>query len=166
MSYGKKSLLNIIDENYNYHTLKPMREKLIFKRLLLKLTTESTFISNIKYDKQTDGCTMVGPLSVVSFDIYMKNLRKTLLTSRKQKYFIDEMFTRCKTNVLDQSLEFLNNYHPNIKFTCEINPEKFLNIKICCNNSLITTKVHRKVTKLTPDWFSSIPKKCHSRRFV
>ena len=50
--------------------------KLIFKRLLLKLITESTFIFNIKYYKQTDGCTMGGPLSVVFSDIYLTKLEK------------------------------------------------------------------------------------------
>lgn len=68
------------------------------------------------------------------------------------------MITRFKTNFPDQLLEFLNNYHPNITLTCEINLEKFLNTKICFSNSLITNKVHRKYTKPTPDWFSSIPK--------
>ena len=54
--------------------MKPMCSKLVFKRLLLKLTTESTFIFNTKYYKQTDGCTMGGPLLVVFSDIYMIKL--------------------------------------------------------------------------------------------
>ena len=45
----------ILAEIYDHHWLKPMCNILIFKWLLLKLTTESTFIFNIKY-KQTAGC--------------------------------------------------------------------------------------------------------------
>ena len=36
---------------------------------------------------------------------------------------------------------------------------KFLDTKICYNNSSITTKLHQRVTKLTPYWSSSIPKR-------
>ena len=45
------------------------------------------------------------------------------------------------TSSFEQLLEFLNNYHPNIKLTYEINPEKFLDTKICYNNSSFTSKV-------------------------
>ena len=131
-----------------------MSSKLIFKRLLLKLTTESTFIFNIKYYKQTDRCTMEGPLSVVFSDIYMTKLEKdAVLPPRKPKLYkclVENISTGRKTSVPDQLLEFLNNYHPNIKLTHEINPEKFLDAKICYKNSSVTTKVHRRFTKLTP----------------
>ena len=118
-----------------------MYHKLIFKHLLLKLTTESTFIFNIKYYKQTDGCTMGGPLSVVFSDIYMTKPEKdTILPLRKPKLykpFVKDIFTIRKSNVLGQLLEFLNNYHPNIKLTYEINLETFLDTKIYYNNNPI-----------------------------
>ena len=63
-----------------------------------------------------------------------------------------------KTSVPDQLLEFLNNYYPSNILTYEINPEKFLDTKICYNNGSIATKVHRWVTKLAPHWSLSIPK--------
>ena len=140
-----------------------MRIKLIFKRLLLKLTTESTFIFNTKCYKQTDGSIMGGPLSVMFSDIYMTKIEKdAILPPRKPKLykrFVGDIFTRRKTNVPDQLLKFFNNYHPNIKLTYEINQVKFLDTKICYNNSSITTKVHRGVTKLTMQWSSGIPKR-------
>jgi len=37
----KETIDNIIDEIYNKQKLKPMCSKLIFKRLLMKLTTEA-----------------------------------------------------------------------------------------------------------------------------
>ena len=115
---------------------------------------------NKKYYQQTDGCTMGEPLSVVLSDICMAKLKKdAILPPRKPKLykrFVADIFTRRKTNIPDQLLEFLNNYHPNIKLTHEINPEKFHDTKMCYNNSSITTKVYRRVTKLTPPWPSSI----------
>ena len=44
------------------------------------------------------------------------------------------------TSLFDQLLVFLNNYYPNIKLTYEINPEKFLDTKICYNNSQLPPK--------------------------
>ena len=44
------------------------------------------------------------------------------------------------TSSFEQLLEFFNNYHPNIKLTYEINPEKFLDTKICYNNSQLPPK--------------------------
>ena len=83
---------------------------------------------------------------VVFSGIYMSKLEKdTILPPREPtlyKRFVDNIFARPETNVLDQSLEFLNNYHTNIKLKYKINPEKLLDTKISNNNSSITTKVH------------------------
>ena len=59
----------ILDQIYVQHKLKPICSKLIFKRLLIKLSTEVTFTFNSKFCRQTDGCTMGGPLSVTFSDI-------------------------------------------------------------------------------------------------
>ena len=159
----RETINYILAEIYNHQRLKPMCSKLIFKLPLLNLSTESTFIFILKYYKQTDGCTMGGPLSVAFSDIYMTKLEKdAILPTRKPKLytcFVDDIFTRQKTNVPDQLLEFFNNYHPNIKLTYEINPEKFLDTKKCYSNSSITTKVYRRATKLTSHLSSSIPKR-------
>ena len=153
----------ILKEIYTNHKIKPMCSKLIFKRLLLKLTTESTFIFNGKYYKQTDGCTMGGPLSVIFSDIFMTKMEKeALLPPLKPtfyKRFVDDIITRRKLNAPDKLLEFLNSYHPNIKLTCEISPNKFLDTKINNTNNVITTEVYRKKTKLTTHWSSCIPKR-------
>ena len=54
----RETINYILAEIYDHQKLKPMCIELIFKCLLLKLTTRSTFIFNIKYYKQTDGRTM------------------------------------------------------------------------------------------------------------
>ena len=81
VSYDVESLFtNIpVDETINYtinefyqkHKLPQICSKTIFKRLLVKLTTEVSFQFNYKHFKQTGGCIMGGPLSVTLSDIQM-----------------------------------------------------------------------------------------------
>ena len=61
----------IINEIYQKKKLPQICSKTIFKRLLYKLMTEVSFQFNYKLFKQTDGCTMGGPLSVTLSDIHM-----------------------------------------------------------------------------------------------
>ena len=53
----------IIKQIYVYKKLTPICSKQIFRRLLIKLTTECTFKFNNRFLKQVDGCTMGGTLS-------------------------------------------------------------------------------------------------------
>ena len=64
-----KSAEHIVNEIYVENKLPKLCSKLIFKRLLLKLTTENTFMINSNLYKQVDGCSMGGVLSVIFFDI-------------------------------------------------------------------------------------------------
>ena len=66
----------ILDEIYIHKKLPKLCSRLIMKRLLLKLTTESTFIFQSNYFKQTDGWTMGGPLSVTFANIFLTKLQK------------------------------------------------------------------------------------------
>ena len=61
----------ILQEVYVKEKLSKISSKLIMKRLLLKLTTENTFMLNSNFYKQIDGCAMDGPLSLIFSDIYM-----------------------------------------------------------------------------------------------
>ena len=72
----KETINSIVAEIYDKHELKPLCSKLFFKRLLLKLTIECTFIFNTKCYKQTDGGAMGGPPLVVFFNAYMAKLEK------------------------------------------------------------------------------------------
>ena len=67
----------ILDEMYIKNKLPKICSKLIFKRLLLKLTIENTFMFTSEFYKQTDGCTMDGPLSVIFSDIYIYDQNRT-----------------------------------------------------------------------------------------
>ena len=61
----------IINEIYQKKKLPQICSKSIFKWLLYKLTTEVPFQFNYKLFKQTDGCTMGGPVSVTLSNIQM-----------------------------------------------------------------------------------------------
>ena len=87
VSYDVKSLFTnvpiqetidyILDEIYVKNKLHKICSKIIFKRLLLKLTTENTFMFTSNFYKQTDGCRMGGPLSVIFSDIYIYDQNRT-----------------------------------------------------------------------------------------
>ena len=152
----------IIDLICNQHKLPIICSKLIFRRLLLKLTTENTFIFQSKYYKQTDGCTMGGPLSVIFADIFMMKLEKHVVEPIKPafyKRYVDDVITRRKQNTTDTLFTKINNYHKNIKFTLESSPDKFLDTKIIYNDGHVKTEVHRKETKLPINWNSKVPKR-------
>ena len=96
--------------------------KLIFRRLLIKLVAEYTFIFNSKFLKQVNGCTMGGQLSVTFSDIYVVKLENDVVISSKPIFywkFVDDIYSRWKLgdNIL---FDQLNNYHPNIKLTIEV----------------------------------------------
>ena len=67
-------------------------------------------------------------------------------------YYADDIF--CLSNSLDYGkmfIRFLNNMHPNSKFTCEIGPQKIAfmdnQISLCSNNGLsFITSAYRKPT--------------------
>ena len=54
----KETIDYIIHKIYNEKLLKPICKKLIFKRLLYKLTTDCTIQSNQSFYKKVDGCAM------------------------------------------------------------------------------------------------------------
>ena len=66
----------ILDQMYNKKKLKPICPKLIFKHFL---ATEVTFTTNKKFFKQTDGCTMGGPLSVTFSDIFIIKMENDIV---------------------------------------------------------------------------------------
>ena len=75
----KETIAYIIKQIYEENKLPIICSKLIFRRLLMKLTTESTFIFQGNYYKQTDGCTMGGPLSVIFSDIFMTKMENEVV---------------------------------------------------------------------------------------
>ena len=70
MNIPLKESINYILEQIDVHNkLLIICSKLIFCRLLEKITTENSFQLNPKFFKQTDGCAMGSPLSVTLSDV-------------------------------------------------------------------------------------------------
>ena len=67
----EKTVNYIIDQIHVHIKLTAICSKLIFKALLIKLTTECTFKLNCRFLKQVNGCTIGGPLSLPFSDNYM-----------------------------------------------------------------------------------------------
>ena len=69
----------IVEQIYVQHKLKARCSELIFKCLLIKLSAEVTFTFNSKLCKQTDGCSMGGPLSATFSDICVLNMKRDVV---------------------------------------------------------------------------------------
>ena len=65
----KETIDYILEQIYVHNKLPMIRSKLIFRRLLEKITRENLFQLNSKFFKQTDGCVMGGPLSLLYYQI-------------------------------------------------------------------------------------------------
>ena len=95
--------------------------------------TENTFMFTSDFYKQTDGCTMGEPLSVIFSDIYMTKTEREVVNPSKPKFykrFVDEIINkRNKSQPDDLFQKFSNSHHPNIKYTVEVKPEIFLDTK-------------------------------------
>ena len=140
----------IINETYQKKKLPQICNKTIFKILLHKLMTVSVSISfqlNYKLFKQTEGCTMEGPLSVTH-------------SIRYYKRYVDDIFYRRQKNTSDVLNDALNNYHPKIKLTIETNPQRFLDTVITHINGTIETRVPFTDTVQLPiPWTSNTHKR-------
>ena len=96
----KEQTINYITEpSYVHKKWTPICSKLIFRKLLIKIATESTFKFKSRFFKQVDGCTMGGPLSVTFSDIYMVKMENDVATPSKPIFyrrFVDEIYSRRK----------------------------------------------------------------------
>ena len=89
--------------------------KLIMKRLLLKLTTENTFMLNSNFYKQIDGCTMGGPLSVIFSDIYMTKTEEEVVKPTNPSFykrFVDDIISKKKKDLPNLRFENSNTTIP------------------------------------------------------
>ena len=71
--------IDIIDSVYTHKKLPQICSKLVFRRLLEKITKDYTFQLCFKCYKQVDSCAMDGPLSVTLSDIYMAKMEDDIV---------------------------------------------------------------------------------------
>ena len=93
------------------------------KKLFLFTTSQTHFIFNSKFYNQIDGVAMGSPLAPVLANIFMDFHKSKWLNEynlNKPKFYLRYVDDILATFDDEQdSLNFLNNRHPNIKFTIE-----------------------------------------------
>ena len=123
----------------------------IFKRLLLKLTTENTYMLNSKFYKQVDGCSMGGPHSVIFTEIYMTRTDRKVVGPTKPQFckrFVDDIIKKRYKDQPDNLFKALNSNRPKIKYTMAEDPDKFLETKIIQENSIVMTESYQYIGHL------------------
>ena len=81
------------------------------------------------------------------------------LKPKLYKCYVDYIFSKRIKNQPDKLFEKLNNYHPNIKLTIDVNPTKFVNTGIMIKNGIIEISVVVKEYKIPNHWSSAVHKK-------
>ena len=106
---------------------------------------------------------MGGRLSVTLSDIYVANMEDDIVEKYQPtfyKRYVDDIINRRKKNQVDLLFNDLNNYHPNINLTLELNPKRFLDTNLEFENRILITSVYRKKLNYrllgTPKYLKSI----------
>ena len=138
---------HICNEIYRCKVLKPLCKESIFRKLLRRLSSDCLFTVNNRLMKQIDGCPMGGPISVVFSGIYMNKMEKDVVIPMNPslyKRYVDDTCAKRKKNQPDLLFQQLNNYHPNIKLTIEVDPKRCLDTELIHDENKFKTKVHEK----------------------
>ena len=154
----------IIDEIYEKEVIKPLCKKLTFKRLLKRLTSGGTFSANGKLIRQVDGCPIGGKFSMTMASICMTKCIREIVKPMNPKFFslyVDDIFNRRKKGETDELGDALNNFHPNLNFTTEIEPTKFLDSEFCTGTEdrSFNLRVFHKPNKFPIHWSSQTPRR-------
>ena len=137
------------------------------KELLCHATKKSCFIFNNTYYKQVDGMSMGSPLGPTYANIFLcfheKNWLNNCPAEFKPVYYrryVDDVIVLFKDKShVPLFHNYLNQQHPNMKFTCEEEKDKqlsFLDILIKRDNNKFSTSLYRKET------FSGVYSNFHS----
>ena len=87
---------------------------------------------------------MGGRLSIIFSDIYMTKTEDEVVKPTNPSFykrFVDDIISKKKKDQPDLLFENLNNHHPNINYTIETMPQKFLD-----------TRLLMKIIKLKPKY--------------
>ena len=154
---------------YVRRKLEPFCNKSVFKKLLNMLCKGCTFLGDSKLIGQVDGSPMGGTISVVLSNIFCVKMEfdvvKPLKTKVYKRYF-DDIYSKRIKNQPDKLFEKLNNYHPNIKLTIEVNPSKFFDTEVMLKNGIIETSVVVKESKIPNHFLSAVAKRYKRNAFL
>jgi hypothetical protein len=140
------------DEEINFHNLK----RKTLKKLLTICVKRSIFQFNGKYYDQIDGVSMGSPLGPLFANIFMDNFENKhieqleALGVKVWYRYVDDIFSVLDNNTkAEEILQYLNNQHPNIKFTIEKeknNKLPFLDTQVNRRSNGYFTTIYRKKT--------------------
>ena len=87
-------------------------------------------------------------LPVILSDIHMVRTENEVVKPMNPPFykgFVDDIYSKMNNSQEDVLFEALNNFHPDIQLTINVNPEQFFDTKIILNNEdLVTTQVYQK----------------------
>ena len=154
----------ILDQIYVQNKLPAIASKLIFKRLLYKVTQGTVFSFNGSLYRQVDGCGMGNPLSPVLANIFMCKLENDVLAHHTLTFsfydrYVEDCFAKRPKNEPDKLLEDLNSYLHNIKFAVEENPSHYLDTEFKFTGNKFKRSVYKKPGKFPTHWSSQVPNK-------
>ena len=104
---------------------------------------------------------MGGTLSVVLSDSLMNKMERDVVIPLKTtfyKRFVDGIYRLRKRNETDELFDKMNSYHPNMKLTIEISPQKFLDSKVLRTSNQVQCFMYQKENKQLIHWNSAVPK--------
>lgn len=136
----------------------PVRDE--FQNLFNLCMDQNYFTFDNKFYRQTSGLPMGSPLSPLLADIFMDSLEQTIFLSnhpllRNITYwhrYVDDILVLWTgtTRQIDLFTDYLNNLHPNIQFTTELQNEdksiNFLDLNISISGNKHTFNIFRKST--------------------
>ena len=121
----------IIKEIYENKVIKPMcKSKLIFRRLLEKLTKNCVFSVNGTLLKQIGGCPIGDAISVIMSGIHIARMEEDCVAALNPNFYrrcVDDNINKRKKNTAnDELFANMNSHHKNKKLTVYSNPTRFL----------------------------------------
>ena len=150
-----KTIQIILHKVYVEKKIKTLIPKPILKELLLLCTKHLHFSFNGEIYIQIDGVAMGSPLGPLLANIFMISLEEKVLPKVSSylcfwKRYVDDIYTYVVPEMIDFILKELKSYHPNIKFTYELEEDNkivFLDVLINrINPNEIETSVYKKKT--------------------
>ena len=164
----QKTIDIILRKVYTEKLIKTKIPRNKMKELLLLCTQGVPFTFNGETYMQIDGVMMGSPLGALFANIFMCELENTVIpklgeTIRNWTRYVDDTFAFIETQHLENVKRELDAFHPNIKFTHELEDEgsiPFLDVRITkTNDHQIETSVYRKETNtdIYMNWYSHAP---------
>jgi predicted GIY-YIG superfamily endonuclease len=146
----------ILNRAYTDNDLFHGMDRETLKKLLIICTQESHFQFNGKFYDQKDGVAMGSPLGPLFAIIFMDEFEHKHMERLKElgvatwMRYVDDIFSLLRDRTcLENILKFINDQHPNIKFTteCEIeNKIPFLDTCVTRKPNGFSTKIYHKPT--------------------